>query len=121
MGMFDDVTFQYRMPDGYEGARYQSKTLECTGDEFVVTPEGRLRRRYSSGYPDESPKPLDDIDFEGELNIYTSEFGTERWHEYDLIFVKGVLTKIRCHQTVGYLIFEPLQGPCQMERLTTSK
>jgi hypothetical protein len=108
MGMFDDVEFKYRMPDGYEGRSFQSKSLDCTGDEYVVMPEGRLHRRYSSGYPDDVRKPLGDIAFDGELNIYTSELGTDSWHEYDLIFVQGDLRTIRCYQTDGHLIFEPL-------------
>lgn len=107
MGMFDAVDFRYRMPDGYEGYDFQTKSLDCTGDEYVVTPEGRLHRRYSSGYPDEVRRPLGDLSFDGELNVYTSEFGSGAWHEYDLIFAHGNLREIRCHQTGGRLVFEP--------------
>jgi len=111
MGMYDDIEFRYRMPDGYEGRRFQSKSLDCTGDQYVVTPEGRLHRTYSSGYPNEVRQPLGDLAFDGELNIYTSEFGTKAWHEYDLIFIQGNLREIRCHQTEGRLVFESVSVP----------
>ena len=110
MGMFDDVEFSYRMPDGYEDHAYQSKSLDCTGDTYTVTPEGRLVRTYSSGYPDEVLQPLGDLNFDGELNIYTSDLGGG-WHEYDLVFVNGGLREIRCHQTEGRLVFEPVAVP----------
>ena len=111
MGMFDDVEFRYRMPDGYEGCGYQSKSLDCTRDEYVVTPDGRLHRRYSSGFLNEVRQPLGDLTFDGELNIYTSELGTNVWHEYDLIFVQGSLREIRCHQTGRRVVFEPVPVP----------
>ncbi len=110
--MFDDVEFRYRMPDGYDGHEFQSKSLDCTGDQYVVTPEGRLHRRYCSGYPNEVRQPLGELAFDGELNVYVSEFATEVWHEYDLIFAQRSLREIKCHQTGERLVFEPC--PCHV-------
>lgn len=109
MGMFDDITFRYRMPDGYDGTNYQSKDLHCGCDEYEISPQGRLIRKYSSGYPDDTQLPLGDIEHDGFLNIYTDEdFGSSRkWHEYDLFFRAGSLVTIKCHTTGIELVFEP--------------
>ena len=72
MGMFDDIKFRYRMPDGYDGNDYQSKDLDCSMDQYEVTPDGKLVRIYSSGYPDNVPLPLRDVRHDGLLNIYTA-------------------------------------------------
>lgn len=107
MGMFDEVDFDYRMPDGYESpAGYQTKSLEGVGDRFAITPSGRLVRVFCSGWPDDG-RPLTDLAFEGRLTIYAIERGLRVRHDYDLIFVNGTLDKIRCHQTGGALLFDP--------------
>ncbi len=107
MGVFDDVRFDYRMPDGYETFGYQTKDVGCTGDTYQVSAQGRLLRTSSSGWPD-GDRPLVDLCFHGVLNIYDSDNirGTG-WHEYDLTFVGGNLVEIRCHQTSIRLVFEP--------------
>lgn len=109
MGMFDDITFRYRMPDGFDGDDYQSKDLDCSMDRYEVTPDGKLVRTYSSGYPDDIPQPLGDVRHEGVLNIYTSV--GRKWHEYDLVFKSGTLISIRCNQTDSELLFEPRTTP----------
>ena len=107
MGMYDDVKFSYRMPDGYKGENYQTKDFDLTLDGYEVTPEGRLVRTYDSGYPDDKRKrPLGDLNYSGTLNIYTSDL-RRAWHEYDLEFENGNLVAIHCHQTGGRLLFEP--------------
>ncbi len=108
MGMFDDIEFDYRMPDGFESrSGYQSKDLECTGDRYEVTPNGRIVRSYYSGWPrDDEKRPLGDLHYNGMLNIYDGGFGGA-WHEYDLEFRDGDLIAIHCHQTRGRLLFEP--------------
>lgn len=108
MGMFDDIEFDYRMPDGFESrSGYQSKDLECTGDQYEVTPNGRLVRTFDSGWPRADEKrPLGDMHYNGKLNIYDGGLGGA-WHEYDLEFRDGDLIAIHCHQTRGRLLFEP--------------
>jgi hypothetical protein len=111
MGMFDDITFDYRMPDGFDGYGYQTKDLDCACDAYEITPVGRLILTYSSGYSnDDVEKPLGDTNFKGELNIYTSSgFGSTRaTHDYNLMFVDGNLAVIKCNITGVELVFDPV-------------
>lgn len=111
MGMFDDLNFDYRMPDGFKARGFQSKDLDCLGDTYEITSDGRLVRMNVSGIVDADYKrPVGDMNYSGMLNIYCSEwkrFGPGIWHEYDLEFVAGRLAVIHCHQTESQLIFEP--------------
>lgn len=112
MGMFDEVTFEYRMPDGYESQTgYQTKDLDCTLDEYTVTAEGRLIRTSCSGHRDDDGnenRPLVDLCFDGTVNIYDDDLlGRSGWHEYDLVFVKGSLVEIRCERPNCRLVFQP--------------
>lgn len=36
MGMFDTVTFRYRMPDGVTGTDFQTKDLESEGGFYEI-------------------------------------------------------------------------------------
>lgn len=102
MGMYDDVHFDYRMPDGYKAfAGYQTKDLDLELDTYEVSPSGRLIRTSAS-----NDRPTGDMNFDGALHIYTSDFGRS-WHAYDLEFKNGTLMTIYCHQTEGRLLFEP--------------
>lgn len=112
MGMFDDVNFEYRMPDGFDGWGYQTKDFDCTLDVYTVTPGGRLYRTSCSGHRDDDgreDRPIGDLSYDGTLNIYTS--GRAGWREYDLVFTQGNLVEIRCHKTGNRLVFEPLYPP----------
>lgn len=74
---------------------------------YEVSPQGRLVRTSSSGWPD-GDRPLVDLCFDGTLNIYNNDrIRGSGWHEYDLVFVGGNLVEIRCHQTNTRLVFEP--------------
>ncbi|QBC03362.1 hypothetical protein EWI30_15275 [Enterobacter cloacae] len=44
MGMFDMVTFRYRMPDGKTGSEYQTKDLDCECAFYEISADGRLLR-----------------------------------------------------------------------------
>lgn len=44
MGMFDTVTFHYRMPDGETESEYQTKDLDCECAFYEISAEGRLLR-----------------------------------------------------------------------------
>lgn len=102
MGMYDDVYFDYRMPDGYKAfAGYQTKDLDLELDTYEVSPGGRLLRTSAS-----NDRPTGDMNFDGSLHIYDSDFGRS-WHAYDLEFKKGNLATIYCHQTESRLLFEP--------------
>jgi hypothetical protein len=109
MGMFDTVRFPYRMPDGHQSvSTYQTKDLDCIGDSYCITADGRLVREG----PGEAPE------LEGMLNIYDLDLQGHR-HEYDLAFLNGLLVLIHCRQTDSKLLFDPkmlsnIGGPAEM-------
>ncbi len=106
MGMFDNVECRRTMPDGFVGAGFQSKSLDCVGDGYTVTPDGRLHRTFSSNW-NGVPRPLGDLAYDGNLSIYTVEPVNRGWQEYTLIFVAGTLVRITCHQTGTTLAVSP--------------
>ncbi|MDX6917782.1 hypothetical protein R9X49_22050 [Pectobacterium carotovorum] len=83
MGMFDTVRFRYRMPDGKMGTDFQTKNLDCTGDFYEITPEGRLLC-----WLDQSERK--DIDFDGMLTLSAGE-------GYYLHFTQGTLQWIEVY------------------------
>ncbi|WP_175145498.1 hypothetical protein [Paraburkholderia phenoliruptrix] len=110
--MYDDLRFDYRMPDGYDGEEYQTKALNCTLDVYMVSCDGRLLRSECAGHRDDdgnTQRLIGDLCFDGTLNVYHRDtFGGTGWHEYDLIFQQGNLVEIRCHQTRSRLAFAPV-------------
>lgn len=98
MGMFDELSFSYRMPNGRDGCNFQTKDLECRLDEYEVTPAGRLVRIVSE---DPSERPLGDVNHNGWLDIY--HFADE----YRLDFVNGSLRAIQVVGEEGWLLFDP--------------
>ena len=112
MGMFDEVDFDYRMPDGYVSTTfYQTKDLNRTLDQYEVTAEGRLLRTDCSGHRDDDGneiRPLVDLNFDGTLNISDNDSpGRSGHHAYNLVFVKGKLVEIRCERSRCRLVFQP--------------
>nr|WP_228857677.1 hypothetical protein [Pseudomonas syringae]QOQ33415.1 hypothetical protein [Pseudomonas syringae pv. actinidiae] len=104
MGMFDEVNFSYRMPDGFVPLGFQTKDLDCLMDIYTISKTGRLIRDTVF---EQVQRPLGDMNFSGMLNVYTTAFLTEQWHEYDLEFVEGTLVAIHCKSQSGRLIFDP--------------
>lgn len=55
MGMFDTVTFRYRMPDGETGPDYQTIELDCGCDGYQISADGAecadLQRIPADGAP----------------------------------------------------------------------
>lgn len=49
MGMFDTVTFRYRMPDGETEPEYQTKDLDCECAFYEISAGGRLLRWRADG------------------------------------------------------------------------
>lgn len=47
MGMYDDITVSYPLPDGYKHLQFevfQTKDLDCFMEEFIISDDGKLRR-----------------------------------------------------------------------------
>lgn len=106
MGMFDEVNFSYRMPDGFESNGFQTKDLDCLLDSYTITKAGRL---VLDSVSVQVERPLGDVNFTGTLNVYDRAFLTRQWHEYDLEFEDGTLVAIRCKTQPGRLLFDPAQ------------
>lgn len=84
MGMFDTVTFRYRMPDGETESEYQTKELDCECDDYEISAEGRLLKWQSDvgGYAD--------TNFEGAFTMTANE-------GYRLYFEQGTLAWIEVY------------------------
>ncbi|WP_122744931.1 hypothetical protein [Pseudomonas viridiflava] len=107
MGMFDEVNFSYKMPDGFKPIGcYQTKDLDCLMDIYTVSKAGRLVRDTVF---EQAERPLGDMNFSGWLNVYATSFPAQQWHEYDLEFIEGTLVAIHCKSQPGRLIFDPDQ------------
>ncbi|WP_338924431.1 hypothetical protein V0M98_32980 (plasmid) [Pseudomonas silesiensis] len=104
MGMYDEVNFKCRMPDGYEGGQFQTKDLFCRLDSYVINPAGRLIREKSW---DENDRPLGDMDYSDALTLCAFDSDTRTAHFYDLQFVDGTLIEILCSNTAGWQAFYP--------------
>lgn len=98
MGMFDEVSFSYRMPNGRDGCNFQTKDLECTLDDYEVSPSGRLIRVSTD---DEGERPLGDLNYSGWLDMRDSV------DHYRLDFVNGSLRAIQVIGEEGWLLFDP--------------
>lgn len=98
MGMYDDVRFCYRMPNGRNGCDFQTKDFECLLEVYEVTPSGRLIRIFTE---DEIERPLGDLNHHGWLNI------RDDFDRYRLDFMNGSLRAIQVIGEEGWLLFEP--------------
>ncbi|EFU8472403.1 TPA: hypothetical protein NVL56_004343 [Enterobacter hormaechei subsp. xiangfangensis] len=81
MGMFDTVTFRYRLPDGVSGAEFQTKDLDCQCESYEISAQGRLLRWLEDG-------TRIDTCFDGMLTLSADdgyhlyfEHGTVKWIE----------------------------------------
>ena len=106
MGMFDEVNFSYRMPDGFEPNGFQTKDLDCLMDIYTISKAGRL---ILDTVFEQVERPLGDMNFSGLLNVYATAYFTRMRHEYDLEFNDGTLVAIHCKNQSGRLLFDPDQ------------
>ena len=104
MGLFDEIRCEYPLPySGYQVPPehiFQTKSLECMGDNYTITADGRLilhRKRYGSL---RAVPPCDEELFSchGEVRFYDAvavrgEPGRV-WIEYKAHFTEGRLSLI---------------------------
>lgn len=83
MGMFDTVTFRYRLPDGVRGTEFQTKDLDCQCDSYEISAEGRLFRWTGDG-------TRSDTCFDGMLTLSADD-------GYHLYFEHGTLAWIEVY------------------------
>ena len=119
MGMYDNIQCDVPLPDGWQPSDLQSKDLACELDHYTITANGRLIRKYVSGYEDvpeaewayknsdgllekiwhEASKKrkiysVCDMNYHGILNFYSMETPGNKWHEYRAKFTDGNLVTI---------------------------
>lgn len=98
MGMYDDVHFDYRMPDGYEDGSFQTKDLSLDCSEYEITSGGRLLRAG------------EDQNYHGEFEMYYDDLFDDRSGHFRMIFNEGTLTLIICKGGERY-VFTPEADP----------
>ena len=94
MGMFDTVTFRYRMPDGETESEYQTKDLDCECAFYEISAEGRLLR-----WPDDADE-LNETGFDGCITVCARQC-------YHLYFNQGQLEWIEGSSGGDRWPFEP--------------
>jgi hypothetical protein len=88
MGVFDEVTCEYALPEWPQGEqpRFQTKDLECLMQRYRITRDGRL---LSVDGRDE--------EYHGYVGFYTSleRAGGHEWFAYQAKFTDGRLVDIQ--------------------------
>lgn len=82
MGLFDTVHCEHPLPDGRAGLRehrFQTQSLGCTLETFVISSTGRLLRADGT-----------DTGFHGVMHFHTED-SADRWLEYEAKFTDGSL------------------------------
>lgn len=121
MGMFDYVTCEVPLPDGWQPDELQSKDFDCSMTTVRVSAEGRLLiERYDSYTVPKEERPCpdapegsieaicgilgkrnrrwEDLNYHGDFNFYGGVFKND-WHEYYARFTEGQLDRIwRVHE-----------------------
>ena len=91
MGMYDNVTCEVPLPDGYSGA-FQTKDFDCCMDRITIRADGRLvhdKRAWTS----HDAATATDLNFHGIFNFYDYTI-SRGWHEYEAKFTDGALVEI---------------------------
>ena len=108
MSMFDRIE--------YEGKEYQTKDLDCTMTTYIINDEGRLM--VENFHLEELPRDqwdefdkkigfgnkrisdgMQDTNYHGMLNFYTSDQERNVWIEYSAKFTDGQLVDIVKEET----------------------
>lgn len=113
MGMFDTITCKYPLPDQPTIDCWQTKSLDCTLDHYVIEPDGTLHHEdydiedqsdKAKGIGEDSfcgcmtkvnkrlsPMPK----FRGEIVFYESTAEADEWFEYSAFFDDGKLLSVK--------------------------
>jgi hypothetical protein len=111
MGMFDTVLCRVPLPDGYDGADFQTKAFDCELETYVIDGDGTLWREQNQWWKgdwghdaENTPEgPRERVMFHGVLRFYDLDernhawsrpYDPTTWHEYDAKFTDGVLVEI---------------------------
>ena len=111
MGMFDTIKVEQRMPgfSDIPNVEFQTKSLDCTLDNYVITNNGELYREvweykwidddthYFKGYSEKVPGSYRReylTDYHGDIIFYEGKSADGVWREYTARFTEGKLTRI---------------------------
>lgn len=103
MGMFDELTCDYPLPDpAYQHRIFQTKSLECQMTTYRISAEGRLLQTCYEGVYEDDP-----TSFLGFRFLRTREWEEDAEHEglvlfYDFI-AQETITATSSHAMVHYL------------------
>lgn len=82
MGMFDTIRCEHPLPDACTATEFQTKSLACVLETFLLTASGRLLDVQGA-----------DAGVHGVLRMYTGD-DTGRWWEYEAKFTDGQLVHL---------------------------
>lgn len=101
MGLFDDVTCEYPLPDGREvaGRAFQTKSLRCCMDRLTITAAGRLILHQNPPTGDgrfarSAHLAGIDLDYHGDLDLYGIDLSGCAAH-HAVRFTNGAVEWIR--------------------------
>lgn len=120
MGIHDYITIEYELPVKLPKEGWQTKALDCNGNSFILTEDGRLFERIRAielldGVVHETGKwKLIDRNFEGVFAVYNMVFprthvivvpgedlpvstvsGIASWFEYEIVMIDGDVKQVR--------------------------
>lgn len=112
MGMYDTIQVQMKIP-GYSeipNNEFQTKSLDCTLDNYVITTNGELYKEsweykwiddetqpYFKGYSEKIPESYRReylTTYHGDIIFYSSKKVGDMWRYYFARFTEGKLTRM---------------------------
>lgn len=111
MGMFDTLKVEIKIP-GYSeipDVEFQTKSLDCTLDNYVITNNGELYKEvweynwiddethYFKGYSEKVPDSYRReylTNYHGDIIFYSSKKIDGKWRYYSARFTEGKLTRM---------------------------
>lgn len=83
MGMYDDLRCEMPLPDGMQRMHFQTKSLDCELNQYVITAEGRLLVEDIYNADLQAP-----VDYTGEIEFYALD-SRRGWVEYVALVERG--------------------------------
>lgn len=83
MGMFDDLTCEYPLPDHYTKKDYQTKSLDCVLLNYIITKEGRLVYVFGKWFDKNTGElsPYNDMSVIETMGLDENFFDSIEWKE----------------------------------------
>ena len=90
MGLFDDITCEYPLPNlSHQDRAFQTKDLGCWLHRYVITRDGRLIRKARTGvWGEGSPRDME-WPIHGDIQMYDFDRDRDQMVEYVVRFTHG--------------------------------